>query len=216
MTTDLERLRRELRATAAVNRQLQAQLDEPHGAQHDRRVSSGLRWLEELSDNGPSEPSLVRAPDGAVFVVEGSHKRSVRSGLLAAALEELLGPPRAITDQELEVYGQGVPVELLESSSGPPFLVLGGQRHPTLGVPLPYPVDFGHASVFVEGAEINVAAANVARSRFNEAMTGELQLARMRNTLTTRGVLGTVKAAGRRVKIRIKRDPRRGRPQTNG
>jgi hypothetical protein len=216
VTTDLERLRRELRATAAVNRQLQAQLDEPHGAPHNRRVSSGLRWLEELSDTGPSKPSLVRATDGAVFVIEGPHKRSVRSGLLAAAVEELLGPPRAITDQELEGYANGVPVELLESSGGPPFLVLGGQRHPTVGVPLPYPVDFGHASVFAEGAEINVAAANVARRRFAEAMTGELQLARMRNSLTTRGALGTAKAAARRLKIRIRRDPRQGRVRTNG
>ncbi len=205
MTTDVERLRREMRAMAAVNRQLQAQLDQPNRAHHDRRVRVGLRWLEQLADAGPSEPSLVRSSDGAVFVVEGNHKRPVRSGLLAAALEESLGRPTAITDRELAVLTDGVPLELFESSSGPPFIVLGGTRHPTVGIPLPYPVDFGHASVFAEGAEINVAAANVPRRRLNEAMTGELQLARVRNSLTTRGALGTARAAGRRIKVRIAR-----------
>ena len=123
-----KRLRRELRAMAAVNRQLQAQLEEPTGPRPDRRAATGIAWIEQLAAMGVSDAHLARAPDGSVFVIEGMRKRPVRSGIIAAAVEQSFGAARAITDDELRRLTEGVPVELFEASSGAPFIVLGGRR----------------------------------------------------------------------------------------
>ena len=190
---------------AAVNRQLQAQLEEPVGARRDRRSPIGIGWIEQLATLGSSEASLARAENGAIFVIEESRKRPVRSGLIAAAIEDVLGAPRDIDQKELDGYAEGVPVELFESSNGAPFIVIGGLRHGTRGVPLPYPVDNRHASEFAEGDEINVAAANVSRRRFEQAASGQLQLTRMRGSLETHGAMATAKTLVRRVGSRAKR-----------
>ncbi len=203
MTNEIERLRRELRATSAVNLQLHAQLEDNTGSRVARRSAPAMDWIEQLATVRPSEASLARADDGTVFVVEGLRKRVVRSGILAAAIEDVLGPPRDAA--ELETLDEGVPVELFESSVGPPFVVIGGMRHIVVGVPLPHPVDNLHASAFAEGEEINVAAANVARRRFEQAMTGHLQLTRVRGSLSTRGVVGTARTLVRRVTRQAKR-----------
>ena len=205
MTEDVERLRRELRAMAAVNRQLQAQLEEPAGVRRERRWPLGVSWIEQLASLGASDPELVRQSDGAVFVVEGDRKRAVRSGILAAALEATIGPPRAAGDDEMNRLVEGVPVEMFETSSGAPFLVLGGKRYNLRGAPLTFPVENRHASGFAEADEVNVAAANVARRRFEDAMSGQAQINRARETLASKGAMGAAKAMARRVGSRAKR-----------
>jgi hypothetical protein len=202
---ETDRLRRELRAMAAVNRQLHAQLEEPVGARRDRRSSVGIGWIEQLATLGSSEASLVRADNGAIYVIEESRKRPVRSGLVAAAIEEVLGASRDANQTEIDGYAEGVPVELFEGSTGAPFVVVGGKRHSIRGLPLPYPVDNRHASEFPEGDEMNVAAANVSRRRFEQAASGQLQLTRMRGSLEAKGALGTAKTLVRRVGSRAKR-----------
>lgn len=205
MTDDVDRLRRELRAMAAVNRQLHAQLDEPVSARRERRSSIGIGWIEQLGTLGAGDASLVRANDGAMFVIEGERRRAVRSGLLAAALEDLLGPAAELPASELDHLVESVPVEMFESASGAPFVVIGGRRHPVRGAPLPYPVDNRHAAEFAEGAELNLAAANVSRRKLEEATTAQYQFTRVRGSIASRGVVGTAKTGTRRFVSRIKR-----------
>jgi hypothetical protein len=205
MTSERDRMRREMRAMAAVNRQLQAWSEESVGVRRVRRAAQGPGWIEELLAMGASDPFLARAPNGAVFVVEGDRKRPVNSGILAAALEQLVGAPREASDDELEAWTEWVPVELLEGTSGVPFIVLGGRRHDVTGVPLPYAVDNLNAAEFPEGEPINVASANISRRRFEEALTGEFQISRARTALASKGPMGTTKAIARKVQGRVRR-----------
>lgn len=200
MTTEQERLRREMRAMAAVNRQLQALREEPVGVRKSRRNGVGIEWTEELLALGECDARLARSTSGAVFVIEGDRKRAIRSGILAAALEPLLGTPTDVSDTELEGMTDSAPVELLEASSGIPFVIVGGRRYGATGVPLTYPVGDLQASEFPEADELNVAAANISRRRFEEALTGQFQISRARGALSNKGVGGTVKAIGRRAK----------------
>ena len=170
-----ERLRRELRALSAVNRQLQAQLDTGGGRVARsaavsaggnaargsiRRAGAASRWLDELElIGGVMDPFLVRGADGAVFVVEGNYRRPVKSALLAAALERALDGHRDATDAELEAWTEAVAVEVLEGPKGPPFVVVGGRRLPIRGLPLPYPVSADEMDLLPEGQELNVSAA---------------------------------------------------------
>ena len=98
MTTEEERLRRELRAMGAVNRQLQAQLDEPIAAAKPRRAGRADQWIDKLVTAGTSDPSLVRSREGRMFVVEGNEKRAVKAGILAAAIEQALGTAREVSE----------------------------------------------------------------------------------------------------------------------
>ena len=107
---ELHRLRRQLRAQSAVNRQLHAQLesgtvrvaasgmtdgtDGSGGALTQRRVESGGAWLEQLHLHGGGEPFLVHTPTQGVFVVEGGMRRPVKARILFAALTRVLGAPR--------------------------------------------------------------------------------------------------------------------------
>jgi hypothetical protein len=190
---------------ASVNRQLHAQLDEPVSARRERRSNIGIGWIEQLGTLGAGEARLARADDGAIFVIEGARRRPVRSGLLAAALEELLGPAIELTPAEIERLVESVPVEMFESSTGAPFVVIGGRRHGVRGVPLPYPVDNRHAAEFAEGPELNLAAANVARRKLEEATAPRYQFTRMRGSITSRGIVGTLSTATRRLGHRVKR-----------
>jgi hypothetical protein len=213
-----ERMRRHLRAATAVNRQLQAQLEgssiraiaPPTGAVRDdpgllldsapvgpltvRRASLGTGWLEELV-NSPvvAKPFLVRRPDGATYVVEGRNRRRVKSGLLAAALEQRLGSRREVTEDELEQWPEAAPVELLECPTGPPFLVVGGQRIPIRGIPLTHPVSGDLAARLPEGPELNVSAGGLARVRMSGALSPRRYLDRARRASAKRG--GYVPAA---------------------
>ncbi len=136
---------------------------------HDRTVG----WLDELAQGTSSaEPVLVTGPDKTTWVLEGAIRRQVRSGLLVPILEELLGPRRDATDEELKAPTGGV-VEVLESREGPPFLVLGGVRHPLRSLPVPFPVPETAAAKLPQGAELDAALLS---RRLNELTRREAEL----------------------------------------
>jgi hypothetical protein len=218
VTDEEDRLRRHLRASSAVNRQLQAQLEgsgvraiaTPGGARRDadlldsagasgstvtvRRASVGNAWLEQLALHPEAtKPQLVRRPDGATFVVEGRYRRRVKSGLLAAALEQRLGARRDVTDDEIDQWSESVPVEILERPTGAPFLVVGGQRIPLRGIPLPHPVNGELADQFPEGPELNISAGSLAKVRLRSALSPDSFVDRVKRSVDRRG--GVVPAA---------------------
>jgi hypothetical protein len=183
-TPDVERLRRHLRAMSAVNRQLHAQLEggtvrlaEGAGASQDdplgtpegldggiasitvRRASVASAWLEQLQLQGGGKPSLVRTPKRGMFVVEGTLRRQIKSGLIFLALARVFGEPRQMKDSELERLEEGPPVEILEGGTGPAFVVVGGRRWPIRGLPLPYLVSTREMLSVPEAEELNFAAA---------------------------------------------------------
>jgi hypothetical protein len=229
---ELERLRRYARAMGAVNRQLQAQLEGGGGrlvpgsgaAQGSDLLKSadgyyvgasaiGLRrgsragaWLEQLYLNaGAGDPFLVRVPSGRTYVVEGQHRREIKSGLLAAALEQRFGAVREAEEEELQRWAEGAPVEVLEGPSGPAFVIVGGRRLPIRGIPLPYPVGADEMQLFPEGEELNVSAANVPRTRLEHALTGRLQVQRVRSVLAREGLLRSSATLARRGAGRLRR-----------
>ena len=172
---EVRRLRRQLRAQSAVNRQLHAQLDggsmrvaSSRGGGSDgagatlnlRRVTEGSSWLEQLQMHGGRKPFLVQTPTQGSYAIDGDMRRQVKAGMLFAALTRVLGNPRDVSDQELERWSPGPPVEVLESDSGPAFLVIGGRRLPLRGLPLPYLVSSEDMLLFPEGEELNIAASS--------------------------------------------------------
>jgi hypothetical protein len=235
--SEVERLQRQVRAMGAMNRQLQAQLDGGNGrawgagqaagdllattastgfgtsAAGARRAETASTWLEALSGGmeGP-KPFLVHRKKGRPFLVEGGYRREVRSGLLAAALEEMLGRSRKVPDPEFDRWTDGVPVEVLEGPQGPPFIVVGGRRLPLRGMPLPYPVGGDQVEPLPKGPELNVASANVSRAQFRQAMYGRYQVDRFRGAVARRGVVGATKEAATRAARRARRLASRARP----
>ena len=198
---ELQRLRRQLRAQSAVNRQLHAQLDGgtvrvgasgrtgegSRGALTVRRAAEGGSWLEHLHMHGGGDPFLVQTPTKGAFVIEGDMRRTVKSGILFAALTRVLGAPREMTDGDLRRWSTGPPVEVLEAGTGPAFVVVGGRRLPLRGLPLPYLVSTDDMLLFPEGEELNVGSL---RSAPATAST------RARKVLATDGpVKGSVKLA---------------------
>jgi len=208
---ELRRLRRQLRAQSAVNRQLHAQLDggsvrvasSGRGAGSEgaskaltvRRVTEGGSWLEQLQMHGGGKPSLVQTPTQSSFVIDGDMRRQVKAGMLFAALTRVLGAPRTVSDQELERWSPGPPVEVLESSSGPAFVVVGGRRLPLRGLPLPYLVSTEDMLLFPEGEELNIAAS----TRAAPASRGARARAVLENEGRLRGGAKLARAAWRRV-----------------
>jgi hypothetical protein len=173
-TEELQRLRRQLRAQSAVNRQLHAQLDggntmrvaapgtDTGGGRSPlsvRRVGEGGLWLEQLQMHGGGNPYLVHTPTKGAHIVDGDMRRQVKAGMLFAALTPVLGAPREIDDDDLERWTPGPPLEVMESGSGPAFLVVGGRRLPLRGLPLPYIVSTEDMLLFPEGEELNVSVA---------------------------------------------------------
>ena len=237
MSETEERLRRHVRAMGAMNRQLQAQLDGGSGtgwgsssgqdgdllattgsatsgtsAGGARRAATAIRWLGQLAmGSDGAVPFLVRRKDGRTFLVEGGYRRELRSGVIAAALEEKLGASRNVTGREFDRWTDGVPVEVLEGPQGPPFIVVGGRRLPLRGMSLPYPVSGDQMQLFPKGPEVNVGAANVSRARFRRAMYGRYQVERLRSAVARKGVVGTAKEAARRAKHRARRVAGRSR-----
>jgi hypothetical protein len=135
-----------------------------------RRAERGVGWLDQLALGAGGRPVLVAGPDNATYVIEGSVRRPVRAGLLIPVLEELLGPRRPARDEEL-AGDEGPGVEVLESRTGPPFVVVGGIRHPIRSLPVPVPVDEVGATRLPEGSELDVAllARQVKEARQREA-----------------------------------------------
>jgi hypothetical protein len=214
MTDELARLRRQLRATTAVNRQLKAQLDEagarpappratPRRAATDmlgpplssggspaRRASVGTTWLEHLALLGSdTDPFLVRAAGGATYLVEGRYQRRVKSGLIVAALEQRLGASRPGSAAELAQWVEGPPVEALECSTGPPFLVIGRRRVPLRGLPVTYPVDDEAAQAFDDGSELAISIGALAQDRVRRIASPTRLLGRIRRSSTRHGGL---------------------------
>lgn len=153
-----ERLRRLLRAQAAVNRELAARLEDGGEVSGIRRAGVGGEWLDRLSSGEPVEATLVRAPDGSPFVLEGRRRRRVGSEVLFGALVQALGEPAVVSEAAWAETDVGVPVELLEAQSGRPFVVVGGRRLPIRGVPIPHPVSAGDAEAFPLGEALDVEA----------------------------------------------------------
>jgi hypothetical protein len=178
-----EQLRRRLRALSAVNEQLRAQLeatrDELQAAPRQqvaadpldvrsplrlvglapRRAALAEGWLARRADGGGGRLVLVETPDGTLHVLEGTVRRRVRSGLLAAAVEDLLGERRPISDTEIAALEEGAPIEVLEGSTGVPFVVLDGHRWRVRGLPLPHPVDQEVAASIAFGPDLDLPAA---------------------------------------------------------
>jgi hypothetical protein len=233
-----QRLQRHVRAMAAVNRQLQAQVDgsrtwTPSSEQGEadlltsgatssggflagaRRAGAANAWLEQLAIGvDGNKPFLVRLANGRTSLIEGGYRRDVKSGLLMAALERMLGRVHTVSDDEFDRWTDGVPVEVLEGPQGPPFLVVGGQRLPLRGLPVPYPITADQMLLFPMGPELNIAEANVSRAQFQRAMYGRYQIDRARSAIARRGFVGASRAAASRVSRRFRRraGSRRVRP----
>jgi hypothetical protein len=226
------RLRRQLRALAAVNRQLQAQLEgsgiravaSPPGARAAapdlltgpvatggvtsvRRGSVGSAWLEQLAAATAGDtPFLARRPDGATFLIDGAYRRRIKAGLLTAALEERLGPRREATDEEFEQWPEGPPVEALEAPSGPPFIVIGGERVPLRGLPLTHPVSAEAAAPFRPGRELSLSPGGLARARLRSSVSVRRWAQRTQRATARRGgVVPAATAFGQRQLRRVKR-----------
>ncbi len=180
---DLARLRRQLRAMAAVNEHLRVQLDALRAATGDvvadvppppARLRSAARRAEIAADWTPSlvaeaaehraeDPVVVMRADRAVYVVEGSTRRRLAVTLLAPALEQIYGARRLIDDDAFHQLTEGPPIEVLEGPTGPPFVVVGGRRLILRGVGLPHGVDQSVVDALPEGPPLDVATAVVPR-----------------------------------------------------
>ena len=177
------------------------------GARKSRRAVLGEEWITTLAGGGASgggSPYLGRRSDGRVFLVDGSDKREVKSGVLAHGLELALGPIRDSADQDLQARPDGVPVELLEDSDGV-FLTYGGERHNVRGMPLPHPVPEGSASVLPKGHDVDVARANVSYHRLRQMMSAQHQVDRVKSAVRRKGIFGATKTALRRARGSIKK-----------
>lgn len=205
---ELQRLRRQLRAHSAVNRQLHAQLEGGNvrvaasgprdgasgggSALTVRRVAPGGPWLRQLHVNGGRDPILVRTPTMGNYVLEGDMRRAVKAGILLAALTRMLGPPRAMSDHDLQGWSEGPPVMVMEGGSGPAFLVVGNRRLPLRGLPLPHLVTTDDMLLFPEGEELNVAPPPPSR--------GVRALQVLENEGPMRGAVKLLGKAGRRLR----------------
>jgi GT2 family glycosyltransferase len=163
-------------------------------------ITKGSQWMETLERNtSTATPYLVRKPgDGRVFLIEGSERRLVKSGLLAAALERELGAPRDTTREELQGWATSVPVEVFEPPSGAPFIVVGGKRMPVRGLPPLNPVTDADLDRFPKGKALNVAKANVSISKYQAAVSGRYQVDRVRKAIARRGIVGFTAVAAKR------------------
>lgn len=185
----IERLQREVLALAAVNRQLQADL-EGRGllavaAPRDRLAtppptgpptSAGLGAFRSVitqvqgGTGDPDEPVRVVEAGGATYLLEGRSARPVPSSIIAAMLEELLGPKQTVTADQLANYADGDPLTVLQGPTGPPFLAMAGRRTAVRGWPTIQKVAAEIADDLDDGGELNVAAV-VARTRAASATT---------------------------------------------
>lgn len=180
---DLARLRRQLRAMAAVNEHLRVQLDALRAAAADtapetprpaarlrsaaRRAEIAAGWTPSLVADAPErrgqDPVVVTRADRALYVIEGDIRRRLAITLLAPALEQVYGARRPISDDDFEQLAEGPPVEVLEGPTGAPFVVVGGRRLGLRGLGLPHGVDQTVVDALPEGPQLDVSGAVVAR-----------------------------------------------------
>lgn len=183
----IQRLQREVLALAAVNRQLQADLEgrglRAVAAPRDRLatpapvgppVSAGLGPFRSVitqvrgGTGDPGEPVTVVESAGTTYLLEGRSARPVASSVIAAMLEELLGPKQSVTADDLARYADGEPVAVLQGPTGPPFLALAGRRISVRGWPTIQKVADEVVDELDDGGELNLAAV-VARARTAKA-----------------------------------------------
>jgi hypothetical protein len=229
MTDNEQRLQRHVRAMAVVNRQLQAQLEggrswTPSAGQGEgdlltsagatsgafiggaRRAGAANAWLEQLAVSAEGhKPFLVRLANGKPFLIEGGYRREVPSALLVSTLERVFGACHTVSADEAKRWTDGVPVTVLEGPQGPPFVVVGGKRRSLRGLPVPYPVGPEQMQLFPLGRDLNVAEANVSRTKFERAMYGRYQIDWARSAIRRKGLLGATKTAASRVSRRARR-----------
>lgn len=127
-----------------------------------RRAEVAEDWVADLAASKPATPgpldaSVVARADGVLYVLDRGRRRRLRSGLLAPALEDLLGPRRTVTEEELAAWDEGPPIEVLEGPTGSPFIVLAGWRLPVLRLPLPHPVADGPLEQLPEGPGLDAS-----------------------------------------------------------
>ncbi len=149
-----------------------------------------------LAASGDDPCRLVRGTDGAVYVLEGTHRRRVRAAVLAPILESLLGAPTAIDDEALARTSEGPPVEVCETRVGPPFLVLGARRVPLDGFPVPVPVAQPMADAFRDSPAVDAAAVFAIQAR--EARVG-------REAARAGSGLGAVTAKAKKLSDKVRR-----------
>jgi hypothetical protein len=175
-----------------------------------RRASRARTLIEQLELQGNAgEPVLVRRGNGALYIVEAGRKREIKSGILGATIERAFGGARDLSEAELDQLPDGVPVDIFEGPTGAAFVIYGGQRRPLRGLPLPYPLSERQTQLFPEGEELNVSAANIARSRFEQASGAGYQVQRARAALAAKGTVATTRTAAKRVVRKAKRTVRR-------
>ncbi|MCU1354162.1 MAG: glycosyl transferase family 2 [Acidimicrobiales bacterium] len=189
VSDDDRRLRRHLRALASVNRQLHAQVadlqaragETPANLRRarsappaDPRPAPAAHETEAPAMDQPAadQPYLTRRSDGVVFMIDVAGRRKVKSGLVAAALEEEFGPPRAEGEQSFERSEKAPAMDVLVSPDGYPFVIVGGKRLPLKGLPVPRPATAAELDRFPEGKTLDVGRANVARSRVGASSAG--------------------------------------------
>lgn len=194
---DVDRLHRQIRAMGVVNQQLRAQLDAanqelvprrdrarspfddpenpPPVGQAIRRSAIAAEWVEATPQRAPEpEHQLVLTAEDDTFLIEGDVRRRVRSGLVVAALERLIGARRPVTATDLAAWTEGPPVEVLEAGPGLPFLLVGGRRLPVTGLPLPHPVTEDAVAALLVGPELDLAQMTVRRDREADAWIDRL------------------------------------------
>ena len=199
---DPDRTRRQMRALAAVNRQLHAQLEggtmqvaRGAGAHEDEllgvRGTSGewlpharrpapRAWLDQLELQGGNDARIVRVPKRGAFVIEGTLRRQIKAGMLTIALARVLGEPGEVSAAELDRFEEGPPVEVIEGATGAPFVIVGGRRWNIRGLPLPYLVTNEDMHRFPEARELSIAAA---------IGTGATRVRRVRAVLKREGIV---------------------------
>ncbi|MFT4037600.1 MAG: hypothetical protein QM692_05420 [Thermomicrobiales bacterium] len=119
--------------------------------EHQRERERTGRWLAQLRTQPPGvTPRLRRAPDGAVYLLDGALKRHVATWLIARALEDLFGPIEL--DEDLAAYAAGPPANLLSDADGRIWLVAGRQRYLVRAFPVPSAAGTDQLAAFPEAA----------------------------------------------------------------
>lgn len=191
---EIERLRRELRAVAAVNRQLRSELDgstqraiaPPDGrapsTQATRDPEGAGAFKSAITGGGPASSGVdrievVQDPAGTVHLVEGSNVHRIGSNVIAAALEEVFGFRRPVTTDELSRYVPAPTIEVYCNEAGRTFVVVAGRRLPVEGLPVVRDAPPGLEATLDAGPKLNVNHSIVARSLYMRALRGQQQLA---------------------------------------
>lgn len=168
-----------------------------------QRAREAQGWIQEVPKSASERaPILVVDRSGHVFVVERARRRPVSSSVLAAALEARFGPAEPVDQDRLDRWEAGPPVEVLEGRRGAPVIVVGGERLPLRGLPVPYPVRQGVIDRLPQGEAIDLGKALVGRRQYDEVQKRAADLAeltspsglarRVRRTVSAHGLAGSL------------------------